>query len=94
MAIYDKYGFSKNDPDYWLKTARAIGDDNGLTQDDKMKAWQELTASYQGEKRDKSAREAAKKGPSNLDPDNPAIKKAENYAKSIQNPNFKKGKKP
>ena len=82
----------KTDPDYWVKTARAIGDDGSLSQDEKMSAWNELTQAYQAEKRDKSAREKSKQGPSNLDPDNPVIKKAEEEAKKIQNPKFKKHK--
>lgn len=59
---------------------------------EKIKLTENLTKAYYAEKRDKTAREAAKKGPSNLDPNNPEIRKAEEYAKSIQNPNFKKHK--
>lgn len=94
MAYWDKYGFSKNDPEFWVRTTRAIFDDPELTREKKMEVVAELVQVYQSEKRDKSAREKAKQGPGNLDPDNPVIKKAEDYAKSIQNPKFVKKKKP
>lgn len=57
---FKKYGFSKSNPDYWLKTSQAIWTDNGLTQDDKMKAQGELVQIYQNEKRDKTARTTMK----------------------------------
>jgi len=87
----NKYGYDKTDPDYWIKTTRAIFDDPALTREDKLEEVTKLVQEYQAEKRDKTAREKAKAGyRGNLDTNNPEIKKAEDYAKSIQNPNFKK----
>ena len=86
------YGYRKTNPDYWQQMSAAIWGDPALTRDDQFAAQKELIDSYYSEKRDKSAREKSKQGPSNLDPDNPEIQKAEKYAKSIQNPKYKKHK--
>ena len=94
MPVWDKYGFSKNDPDYWLKTTRAILDDGAFTREDKYEHLAAFIKSYYAERDDKTAREQARKGPSNLDPNNPKIREAEEYSESIQNPKFVKGKKP
>lgn len=57
-----------------------------------MRLYEALIKQYYAEQRDSTARDKAKLGPSNLDPDNPVIKEAEDYSKSIQNPKFKKTK--
>ena len=88
----NKYGYDKaTDPEYWVKTTRAIFDDPAYSRDEKMAEVTKLVQEYQAEKNDKSARNKLKAGfRGNLDPNNPAIKEAEDYAKSIQNPKFKK----
>ena len=86
------YGYRKTNPDYWQQMSSAIWTDPALTRDNQFAAQKELIDSYYAEKRDKSAREASRRGPGNLDSNNEAIKRAEDYSKSIQNPNFKKHK--
>ena len=49
----NKYGYSKTDPDYWLKTSQAIWNDNSMTTDEKFQAQEALTKEYLGEKREK-----------------------------------------
>ncbi len=50
---FKKYGFSKQDPDYWLRTSGAIWSDGGLSTDEKMQAQLDLVQIYQKEKREK-----------------------------------------
>jgi len=47
----NKYGHSKNDPDYWVRISQSIWNDTGLTIDDKMKAQEELVKEFYEEKR-------------------------------------------
>lgn len=60
---FSKYGANKKtDPDYWMKTSQYIWNDNGLTIDEKMSAQEQLVQEYQKEKRDKTARDKARRG--------------------------------
>lgn len=66
---FGKYGYSRsNDPDYWVKTTHAIFSDPALTRDEQMDAVEDLVQEYYKEKRDKSAREAARAGKFPLGP--------------------------
>jgi len=47
---FKKYGFSENDPDYYLNTSRAIWDDGGLTFEDKIEVMGPLIKSYMSKK--------------------------------------------
>ena len=85
------YGYKRtSDPDYWLKNSQAIWGDPALTHDEKMNAQGELVQEYQKEKRDKSAREAIKKGGFVGEKSKEVVKHEEYYDKTV----YKDKKKP
>jgi hypothetical protein len=90
MPEWEKYGFSRNDPDFWLRTTRAILDDGALTTEDKYALIAKFIDAYKAERDDKTARNLSKAGHTgNKDVNNEAIKEAEERHKGYLNPNFK-----